>query len=305
MQTILATGATGLVGSRFLDLFRDKYRVANMDLTTGVDITKPETFKPFIDTHSDAKFLIHLAAFTDTNKAFEETGNKDGICYKVNVEGTKNIAEVCKGSGIHLIHVSTDFVFDGKKSTPYTEEDAVSPIEWYGETKAIAEKVVENSGVSYTIVRLSYPYRAAYDLKPDLVKKIRAGLESGKLYPQFADSIITPTLIDDIARAFDKVIELKPTGILHTVGSDSLSPFELAKKVAVAYGFDPTIVKEGSLTEYLRTASRPFARYVAMSNLKAIRVLGLHFMTIDEGFSEIKKQSLWKKCSTWFSSLLH
>lgn len=287
---ILATGATGLVGSRFVEMFADKYEVINMDLTTGVDITKVETFKPFIDAHPEAKFLIHLAAFTDTNKAFAQSGDKNGICYKVNVEGTKNIAEVCKEHGIHLIHVSTDFVFDGKKATPYTEDDAVSPIEWYGETKAMAESVVKNSGAEYTIIRLSYPYRATYDLKPDLVKKIRAGLESGKLYPQFSDSVITPTFIDDIARAFDKIIEVKPSGILHIVGSDSLSPYVLAKKVAVAYGFPEDSVKEGSLAEYLSTASRPFAKTVAMSNAKASQVLGLHFAGIDEGLAEVKKQ---------------
>ncbi|MBP9669960.1 SDR family oxidoreductase [Candidatus Woesebacteria bacterium] len=290
MQTILATGATGLVGSRFVEMFADKYEVINMDLTTGVDITRPETFAPFITKHPDAKFLIHLAAFTDTNQAFAQSGDKEGICYKVNVDGTKNVVDVCKEHGIHLIHVSTDFVFDGKKETAYTEEDPTSPIEWYGETKAMAEEVVKNSGASYTIIRLSYPYRATYDLKPDLVKKIRAGLESGKLYPQFSDSLITPTFIDDIATALDKIIEKKPQGILHIVGSDSMSPYILAQKVATAYGFDPSIVKQGSLEEYLKTAARPFAKTVAMSNQKASQVLGLHFATIDEGLAEVKKQ---------------
>lgn len=288
---ILATGATGLVGSRFTQMFEDKYEVINMDLTTGVDITKKETIQSVVDAHPDAKTLIHLAAFTDPNQAFAETGNKDGICYKVNVVGTQNITEICKQKDLHLIHISTDFVFDGKKETPYTEDDLVSPVEWYGETKAMAEKVVKESGVAYTIVRIAYPYRAHYDAKPDLFKKIQAGLESGKLYPQFTDTLITPTFIDDIARAFDRLIEVGPSGIMHVVGSTALSPYELAKKVAVSYGFDPSVVKEGSLTEYLKTASRPFARTVAVSNQKASTILGLHFATVDEGLAEIKKQS--------------
>ena len=86
------------------------------------------------------------------------------------------------------------------------------------------------------------------------------------------------------------MIELKPCGIFHAVGSDALSPFELAKKVASAYGFDPSVVKEGSLTEYLKSAARPFARTVKMSNQKSSDILGLTFMTIDEGLTEIKKQ---------------
>lgn len=287
---ILATGATGLIGSRFVEMFSDKYEVINLDLTTGIDITKEETFKPFFDQHQDAKALIHLAAFTDTNKAFAESQDKSGVCYQVNVVGTENIARTCKERGIYLVHVSTDFVFDGEKTEPYTEDDPTSPIEWYGETKAMAETVVKDSGVKYSILRLAYPYRANYDLKPDLVKKIRAGLETGKLYPQFSDSIITPTFIDDIARAFDKLIEIMPDGIFHAVGSTSLSPYELAKKVATAYGFDANLVKEGSLTQYLKTDARPFARHVAMSNAKTSQVLGLHFVTIDEGLTELKKQ---------------
>lgn len=287
---ILATGATGLIGSRFVEMFAEKYDVVNMDLTTGVDITKVETFKPFFDAHPDAKTLIHLAAFTDTNRAFAEAGDKNGICYKVNVDGTRNIAGICQERGIHLIHVSTDFIFDGTKSEAYTEIDEASPIEWYGSTKAMAEDVVKDTGGRYTIVRLSYPYRANFELKPDLIKKIRTGLETGKLYPQFSDTIITPTFIDDIARAFDRIIELAPQGILHTVGSDSLSPYDLARQVALAYGFDQTLVKEGSLTKYLETAARPFARTVAMSNQKASEVLGIHFMTLAEGLGAIKQQ---------------
>lgn len=284
------TGDTGLIGSRFVEMFNDKYEVINLDLTTGVDITKVETFKSLFDQHQDAKALIHLAAFTDTNKAFAENQDQNGICYQVNVEGTRNIATICKERGIHLIHISTDFVFDGSKSEPYTEDDQPSPIEWYGETKAIAETVVKESGVSYSIVRLAYPYRANYDLKPDIIKKIRTGLESGQLYPQFSDSIITPTFIDDIGRTFDRLLELKLEGIFHAVGSTALSPYELAKKVATAYGFDTNLVKEGSLTEYLKTAARPFARHVAMSNEKTSLALGLHFATIEEGLVEIKKQ---------------
>ncbi len=286
MLTVLATGATGLVGSRFVEMYADEYQVANMDLTTGVDITNKESIEKFVKENS-ADTMIHLAAFTDTNRAHAESGDKSGLCYQVNVEGTRNIAEVCKAHGIHLIHVSTDFVFDGKKDSPYTEDDAPTPIEWYGETKAIAEEVVEESGASYTIARISYPYRKEFEAKPDMIRKIRAGLESGQLTPQFTDSIITPTFIDDIARGFAKLIETKSPGIFHLVGSTSLSPYEFARKVATAYGFDPSIVKEGSLTEYLKSATRPFARSVAVSNAKATQELGLNFLTLEQGLAAI------------------
>jgi len=285
-QSLLMTGATGLVGSRFVEMYSDQYEIHNMDLTTGVDITDKFSIEKFITTHP-ANTMIHLAAFTNMAVAFDQTDDKSGLCYQVNVDGTRNIAEVCKKHGIHLIHISTDFVFDGKLDRPYTEDDSTSSVEWYGKTKAIAEKIVTESETGYTIVRISYPYRKDFPDKPDLVKKIRSGLESGKLYPQFTDSTITPTFIDDIARGFDKAVQTKPQGIYHFTGSTSLSPYELARKVAITYDFDPELVKKGNLTEYLKLVTRPFARHVAVSNAKAIQDLGLTFMTIDEGLSAI------------------
>lgn len=283
------TGASGLVGTRFVDMFANKYEIFNLDLTNNVDITSYDSVINYLDAHQ-AGTLIHLAAFTDTDKAFQESGDKNGLCYQVNVVGTENIVKACQTKNIHLIHISTDYVFDGTKSTPYVEDDPRNPLEWYGQTKMEAEDVVSQSGASFTIVRISYPYRGNFDLKPDLIKKIRLGLKSGDLSPRFTDTIITPTFIDDIARGFDKLVASKKEGIYHFVGSTPLSPYELARKVAAAYGFDPNIVKAGSLSEYLKNVSRPFARHVALSNQKATRELGLTFATIDQGLTEIKKQ---------------
>lgn len=280
------TGATGLVGSRFVEMYKDKYEIYNMDLTTPVDITSLKSVQDFVVSHR-APALIHLAAFTNTAQAAKETGDKEGICYKVNVLGTQNMVKVCQKYNIHLVHISTDFVFDGQKQEPYTEEDKRNPLDWYGETKRQAEEIVEVSNIDYTILRIAYPYRKTYDLKPDIVKKIREGLAKGDLPPQFSDTVITPTFTDDIARSFDKIIDSQSTGIYHIVGDTSLSPFELAKKVASTFGFDENMVKEGSLTDYLTKNPRPFARYAALSNKKATEELELSFATIEEGLKAI------------------
>ena len=112
----------------------------------------------------------------------------------------------------------------------------------------------------------------------------------GTLPPQFNDTLITPTFVDDLATAFDKIISRGPSGILHLVGSSSLSPYALAVKVATTFGYDPALVKEGSLAKYLQTSTRPFAKTVIMSNQKASDLLDMHFVTIDEGLLELKKQ---------------
>lgn len=287
---VLGTGLTGLVGSRLVEMFEDKYEFLNMDLSTNVDITDPQAIENFIKKYPDAKTLIHLAAFTNVNEAFDQADDEKGTCYKVNVDGTKNIVNSCKKHDIYLIHISTDFVFSGNKTTPYTEDDPRDPIEWYGKTKAMAEELVESGLSSYSIARLGYPLRAKYDAKPHMLTKTLQGLESGKLYPQFSDMIITPTYVDDLAKSLDKIIELHPTGIYHLHGSTSLSPFELSKKIAKMFGHDPSVIKEGSLKEYQKSSDRPYQAYLRMDNSKTQRELGIKLKNIEEILADIKSQ---------------
>lgn len=286
---ILTTGLTGLVGSRIAEMLADKYEFLNMDLTTGVDITNKDKIDKFVKTHP-AQVMIHLAAYTDVNGAFAQTDDRGGLCYRVNVTGTKNIAEVCQENDIYLISISTDFVFAGDKNDSYLETDPRNPIEWYGQTKAWAEAEIEKILDNYAIARIGYPFRAEFAAKPDAVAKIKQGLKTGQLYPQFSDMFITPTYIDDVARAVDLMIKKKPQGIFHLHGSTSLSPFELAKKVATAFGFDPKSVKEGSLEEYLKTTDRPYQKSLRMNNQKVQIELGIKLMDIDEALADIKQQ---------------
>lgn len=288
---ILGTGLTGLVGSRLVELYSNDFDFHNMDLTTGVDITNRSSIEEFISSHP-SDILIHFAAFTNVSAAHEQVGNKEGSCYQVNVEGTRNIANICKDKGIYLIQISTDFVFSGKENKEYTEDDPPDPIEWYGQTKAIAEKVVQDSLSNYSIIRLTYPFRANYDLKPDIIKNILKGLKNNNLPPQFADSIITPTFVDDIAHALNVFIKKKPLGIYHVVGSSHLSPYELARKVASVFGYGESLVKKGSLEEYKETTSRPYQQYLRTSNKKIKQELGINMSSIDEALEILKSQSL-------------
>ncbi|MBU0576145.1 sugar nucleotide-binding protein [Patescibacteria group bacterium] len=286
---ILTTGLTGLVGSRIAEMLGDRFEFFNMDLTIGVDITDKNKVRDFIKTHF-AKVMIHLAAFTDMNAAFEQTDDKQGLCYQVNVIGTKNIAQICKENDIYLIHISTGLVFDGTQTQPYRESDPRNPIEWYGQTKAWAEEEVEKKLTHYAIARIDYPFRAKFTAKPDIVAKIKQGLVNNSLYPQFSDMIITPTYIDDMAQAIEVIIKKQPQGIYQLNNSTSLSTYELAKKVAEIFGFDSKIVKKGSLEEYLKTTNRPYQKTMRISNEKVQRELGLKSMTIDEALKDIKTQ---------------
>ncbi|MBI2009761.1 MAG: NAD(P)-dependent oxidoreductase [Candidatus Chisholmbacteria bacterium] len=288
--TIIGTGLTSMVGSRFVELFQDEYYFTNLDLATGIDITNEEDTKQKIEGGESGGVVLHFAAFTDVDAANDQADDKDGLCYRLNVLGTRYVAQSCKAAGKYLIHISTDFVFDGTKTSPYTESDSPNPIEWYGQTKFWAEHEVEKSGVAGVIVRTTYPYRAHFEPKKDFVRNIIAKLKDGTLPPMFTDHIITPTFIDDIAHALKVISEKKPQGIYHVVGSSYESNYDVATKVAKIFGLDKSRIKPGSLEEFLKTAKRPYQKSLATSNAKLKRDLGVSMSTLEEGLYKMREQ---------------
>jgi dTDP-4-dehydrorhamnose reductase len=288
---IIGTGLSGLVGSRIVELLADKYDFLDLSLETGVDLTQLDQVKERVKG-SEAEVVIHLAAFTDVDRAWEQQGDKNGSCYQVNVIGTRNIAQLCAQHKKYLIHISTDYVFDGKNPPigGYTEEDKPSPIEWYGQTKLWAEEAVEDSGAKFSIARIAFPFRAKFKPKKDLVRKIIEGFKKDSLPPMFVDQRITPTFIDDLAQALDVFIQKKPTGIYHLVGSTILSPYGLTGVIAEVFGFDKKIIKQGSLAKFQKTASRPRGFNMGLSNQKVQKELGIKMKTIKEALQLIKEQ---------------
>lgn len=272
-QKILGTGLSGLVGSKFVELYGDHYDITNLDLSTGVDITDLASIQNMFEKN-EAEFVVHFAAFTDVNKAHEERGNKDGITYKVNVIGTKNIADACKQFSKHLIHISTAYVFDGEKEGYYSETDPMKPIEWYGQTKAWAEEEVEKSGVNHTIFRIDQPFREDDFPKLDILHRIKKGLVENSLPPMFVDHTFTPTKIETFADILHKTIEKRFEGLYHASTEPKTSDYEFAVWVKKKFQLDGE-VKEGFLDDYLKTAMRPYHRNTAMNTDKLKAVLGV------------------------------
>ena len=171
---ILGTGLSGLVGTRVTELLADKYEFEDLSLDTGVDITDKDLVdKAFVK--SDASIVLHMAALTDVDvcereaqSAKRKTQNKSGICWRTNVLGTRNIAELANRYEKKLIYISTDFIFDGENSS-YSEQSRPNPINWYGQTKYEAEKIVQESNNKVLIARLAFPYRAHFK-KDDVVR---------------------------------------------------------------------------------------------------------------------------------------
>lgn len=285
---IFGTGLSGMIGSRFTEMFAADFEFINLDLATGVDITKIDQVEEVLGKNPGT-IVIHLAAFTDVSKAYAETDNRLGSTYQVNVLGTRNIAQASKKFNHYLIHISTDFVFNGQKNSAYIETDQPSPIEWYGQTKTWAEEEVIQSGAKSVIVRTAFPFRAKFNFKFDIVRKIIGQLKSNTLPSMFTDQLITPTFIDDLCQVFKIFMEKQPNGIYHVVGSTSLSPYELVEKVSTIIGPKREILKS-SFKEFLKTDPRPRQQYLKISNAKLFQDFGYKMKSIDEALQVLKSQ---------------
>ncbi len=284
-MNILGTGLSGLVGSRVVDQL-SSWTFSNLDLTTGVDITNEQQVMQAVE-QSPADVILHLAAFTNANAAWEQRGDKNGVCYKVNVLGTENLVKAAQTFGKHFIHVSTAFVFDGTKEDMYVEDDEVHPIEWYGETKALAEEVVQQKCDHWTIFRIDQPFRSdKYDKKQDTTHNIIAGLQSKKLYPQFVDHWFSPTILEDFALAIQWAAENKSQGIFHATSNVKVSDFEYATMVNDALHLGGE-VQQGLLENYLKTLNRPYQRNTAMSSTKLAQASNLEWTPLDEAIRKI------------------
>ncbi len=284
---ILGIGLSGLVGSKIVDLLRDHYEFDDLSISTGFDITDKQSISEAIIS-SNATIVLHLAAKTDVDGCEKDKPlGISGDAWKINVEGTKNVINACARSGKKLIYVSTDFVFDGKKEKPYGEEDAPSPINWYGQTKYEGEKLVVSSSLSWVILRLAYPYRANFQ-KRDFARVLIDRLKNGEKVSLITDHIMTPTFADDLSYALEIIINKESLGIFHAVGSQFVSPFEAGVIISNIFGFDKNLLQKTTRGEFFKNrAPRPFN--LALKNDK-IQKLGIRMKSFEEGVLGVRKQ---------------
>jgi dTDP-4-dehydrorhamnose reductase len=300
---ILATGLTGLVGSRLTELLSDVYEFEALSRAGGVDILNKGAVLEAI-LSSEAELVLHMAAKTHvdgcetdklrdkeilglkTSAEQENAWIKEQTAWAVNVFGTQNIVEACQKTKKKIIFLSTDFIFDGKKRA-YTEEDEPGPVNWYAKTKYEAEKLVQSSGLDYIIARIAYPYRAFFE-RNDFVRALIEKLQKGEQLKMVTDHVMTPTFIDDIVNALDILIRLEQKGIFHVVGSQTITPYDGAIKIAKEFGLNETLISKTTRREYFAgKAQRPFCLH--LKNDK-IGKLGIEMSTFDKGIIEVKNQ---------------
>lgn len=286
--SLIATGLSGMLGDRFRELYGHKFDFQNLDLTEGVDINDEKAVMSAVEQAS-GDVILHLAAYTDVDEAHKQEGDKSGPAYQVNVVGTQNMVKAAKDYNKFLIHISTDFVFDGRKHKAYTEDDRPNPIEWYGKTKLMAEEKVQEGLDHYSIVRLSFPFRSNYEPKTDLVRRIIDGLKNDNLPPMFQDNFITPTFVDDLCKVFFMFTLKRPRGVWHATGSSHVTPYELANTVKEVFEL-PGNVPEGKLEDVINDEDRPRQKSLKMSNDKLQEELGNPMLPLESALMIMSTQ---------------
>lgn len=291
MTKILFTGSSGLVGSRVYELLKDAYSFIRVEkqfekAEINCDLLDFEDFKNKI---ADLKFdrIFHFAAFTNVDEAEADRGNKNGTCYQLNVNLTRNLVELAKNRNAKLTFISTDFVFDGTQG-PYSEDSKTgseNDLSWYGWTKSLGERDVESVSGNL-IIRISYPFRSDFS-RSDFARDMLSRMESKSLYPLFSDQYLTPTFIDNLADFLSHSLKNDLSGIYHVASSDLITPYNFGKILAATFNFELDIQK-GSILDFQRNfpakAKRPIKgglsvkklskiNFPSLSNQTAIRIL--------------------------------
>ncbi len=249
---ILVFGGSGLVGSKFIELYSKVFAIY-APLIAEIDILNKDQVKKIVEDF-DPGTVINFAAFTNVEGAEGQKGDKNGICYLINAVGAKNVADVSFECHKKLIHISTEYVFDGTKAgSPYIETDKPNPINWYGQTKYFGEQFVLQSRCLATVMRICMPFSPFYELKSDVARFFLDKFRQGAAVTAIKDQRITPTIVSDIARGLKVLVEKGKQGIHHDCAITSTTPYEFAKLLANQFNLDAGLVNPISFVDYNKT----------------------------------------------------
>lgn len=288
-KRILVIGSNGMLGQRITEFYNRSDKVELMCVSAEensfipeiqykqLDILQKDQVKQVI-LNFFPDVIINTAAFTNVDKSETERET----AWKINVGGVENIALYSWTIDAHLIHFSTDYVFDGKDG-PYTEDDKPNPIGYYGRTKLASENSIRVSGTRYTIVRSNVLYGPSKYGRPDFVKWVVNSLQNGEGIRIVTDQIGNPTYIDDLVDAVNKIVEFKKEGVYNIGGREMISRFDFTLRIAKYFSLDEKLIVPILTKELNQPAARPLKS--GLITIKAETEIGFKPHTIEETFS--------------------
>lgn len=293
---ILVTGSNGLLGQKLVALLQENKEVHLIATARGksaVAIQRGEYFP--MDITNDAEVdkiitltkpdvIINTAAMTQVDQCETERD----LCWKANVTSMEYLIKACTKNSARLVHVSTDFIFDGTHG-PLDENEKPKPVNFYGESKLAAEERIINSSLSWSILRTVLVFGITEDMsRSNIVLWVKNSLEQKKTIQVVNDQWRTPTLAEDLAIGCYLAAIKKAEGIFNISGKDFMSPYDIAIETADFFSLDKSLIKATDSNQFKQPAARPLTTGFIIE--KARKELGYEPRSFREGLAILAGQ---------------
>lgn len=247
----LIPGANGQLGYAFRSILsengQDIFTFGKEDL----DITDLQSVREKVE-RLKPDYVINCAAYNAVDKAEEDWE----VAYLVNGIGPRNLAIVCNENDIPLVHYSTDYVFDGKKGSPYTIADEPNPLNQYGKSKLLGERFVQSLCNKYLLIRTSWVFGPGGKKNSNFVEKVLSWAENTDNLKIVDDEISCPTYTFDLAEATINLLHRRAWGLYHITNSGSCSRYEWAKFILDITRWDG-LCEKSTMNDFPSEAHRP------------------------------------------------
>lgn len=287
---ILITGASGLLGANLLLCAKRHFTNVvgiwgrHTCILPGVETLQADLTDASAARHLAKRFrpkwIVHTAAMADVDSCEEHPE-----AARLGNQGmTRNIVESAGPVGARIVHISTDAVFNGANGG-YSEEDHTDPINVYAVTKLAAENIVVEDGGDHLIIRTAI-YGWNMQDKLSLAEWVLQRLETGTRMPGFKDVVFSPILVNDLSDFILQMMSREMKGLYHVSGSESLSKFDFAVKLANVFNLDANLVQSAVLGDVALKAQRP--KNLSLRTDRISRALGIRMPDVDEGLRRFK-----------------
>lgn len=294
---ILVTGANGLLGQKIAHLWaktkdfdliataRGENRIKevsgfefhSLDITNEEEVfTALEKFKP--------DYVINTAAMTNVDQCEDEKE----ACIDLNVNAVDYLVRACEKYNSFLIHLSTDFIFDGEDG-PYKEGAVANPLSFYGESKLKAENIITGSSCKWAIARTVLVYGITEGMsRSNIILWVKNSLETGKQLQIVNDQWRSPTLAEDLATGCVLIAKNNAEGIFNISGKELMTPYDMAMSTVEFFNLDGSLITETDGSKFTQRAKRPAKTGFVID--KAIKVLGYAPKSFKEGIAILAEQ---------------
>ncbi|MFA6469129.1 MAG: dTDP-4-dehydrorhamnose reductase [Bacteroidota bacterium] len=296
MKRVLVCGSNGLLGQRLAWLLDADEEYEVLHTSHHRSFAQPEILIDYtqldISNRSDVKSLVtsfrpdvilNAAAMTNVDACEREREQ----AWKMNVTAVENLVEVSRRIGARLVHVSTDYVFDGKTGN-YSETDRVNPVNYYGKTKLAGENVLISSGIDFAILRTIVVYGTGVNVKNNFALWVLNNLSDRKPIRCAVDQISNPTHVHDLAMVMKQCLEFDARGIFHVAGAEPISRYDFALRAAEVFGYDPSLIARSKSSDLEQLAPRPLHTTFTIEKTK--RIFRYHPMNITQGLKLLQEE---------------